>query len=57
MGVIFMVNMTLAQERKYAPIPKDIPTVEKVNSKIGKLELPNGYPTAATAAKLEDEIL
>jgi len=57
MAVIFMVNMTLAQERKYEPIPKDIPTVEKVNSKIGKLELPNGYPTAATAAKLEDEIL
>ena len=46
-----------AQKREYAPIPKDIPTVEKVKSKIGKLEMPNGYPTDATAALLEDEIL
>ena len=48
---------TQAQKREYAPIPKDIPTVEKVKSKIGKLEMPNGYPTEATAALLEDEIL
>jgi hypothetical protein len=44
-------------QRTYAPIPKDIPTVEKVNSKIGKLEMPNGYPTDATTAKLADELL
>jgi hypothetical protein len=44
-------------QRTYAPIPKDIPTVEKVDSKIGKLEMPNGYTTAASAAALEDEIL
>jgi len=46
-----------AQKREYAPIPKNIPTVEKVNSKIGNLSLPNGYPTNATATKLEDELL
>lgn len=55
--VACIVTTALAQERKYAPIPEDVPTVEKVNSKIGKLEMPNGYPTAATAQKLEDEIL
>jgi len=44
-------------QRTYAPIPKDIPTVERVNSKIGKLEIPNGYPTDATSVKLEEEIL
>ncbi len=59
-SILFGMNLGLfaqAQEREYAPIPKDIPTVEKVSSKIGKLEMPNGYPTDATAAKLEDEIL
>ena len=57
---LVMASFTLvasAQTREYAPIPKDIPTVEKVNSKIGKLVMPNGYPTTATAVKLEDELL
>lgn len=56
--VLVLVGVsTQAQKRNYAPIPKDIPTEEKVNSKIGKLEMPNGYPTDATIAKLEKEIL
>jgi len=57
---LVMASITLAssaQKREYAAVPKDVITVEKVNSKIGKLEFPNGYPTDATAAKLEDEIL
>lgn len=43
--------------RQYAPIPSFVPTAEKANSKIGKLDFPNGYPTETTAQKLEDEML
>jgi hypothetical protein len=57
LSTVFGLSTVQAQERKYAPVPKDVTTVEKINSKIGKLEFPNGYPTSATAAKLEDEIL
>jgi hypothetical protein len=56
-AIVCFVSYTQAQERNYAPIPEDIPTVEKVNSKIGKLLMPNGYTDAASASKLEDEIL
>jgi len=47
----------VAKTRQYDPVPKDVPTVETVKSKIGKLSMPNGYPTKATATKLEEEIL
>lgn len=57
LALVGISTATFAQSREYAPIPKDVPTVEKINSKIGKLEMPNGYPTNATSAKLEDEIL
>jgi len=56
--VILCITLTtFAQQREYAPTPKDIPTVEKIKSKIGNLEMPNGYPTAATSQLLEDELL
>ena len=48
---------TFAQHREYAEIPKDIPTKEKIKSKIGTLLMPNGYPTKETVAKLEDEMM
>jgi len=54
-GCLF--STTQAQERKYEPFPEDVPTEEKINSKIGKLEMPNGFPTEATALLLEDELL
>jgi len=50
-------SFTGFSQRTYAPTPKDIPTAEKIKSKIGKLEMPNGYPTDATAQLLEDELL
>ncbi len=55
-GVVLSCTTAHAQDREYAPIPKDIPTVEKVKSKIGTLEFPLGYPTNETAQLLEDEM-
>ncbi len=46
-----------AQTREYAPIPKDIPTDSKIESKIGPLSFPMGVPTESTAQKLEDEMM
>jgi hypothetical protein len=44
-------------QRTYKPISKDVPTDSKIESKIGKLEFPLGYPTEETAQMLEDEML
>ena len=46
-----------AQERNYDPVPDYVPTPESRDSKIGKLEFPNGYPTRETANKLWEELL
>lgn len=46
-----------AKERTYKPIPSSVPTPEIIDSKIGRLEFPGGYPTDETAQKLADEML
>jgi hypothetical protein len=43
--------------RQYAPIPSSVPTEDKIKSKIGTLEFPQGFPTEETAQKLADELL
>jgi hypothetical protein len=50
-------TVSLAQERSYAPLDESVPTENTINSKIGKLEFPLGYPTDETAQMLEDEML
>jgi len=37
-------------------LPESITTPEKIESKIGTLEFPNGYPTLRTRQKLRDEL-
>ncbi|MHC4290901.1 MAG: hypothetical protein ACYSTR_01620, partial [Planctomycetota bacterium] len=56
--LLFSTSVLYAQnKRTYAPLDKSVPTEEMVNSKIGKLEFPLGYPTSETAQMLEDEML
>ncbi len=56
--VILAASTSFAQNaRNYEPIPSSIPTPETIDSKIGRLDLPNGFPTDSTAQKLEDELL
>ena len=38
------------------PPAQDLPTTGRVESRLGTIELENGYPTAATAAKIFDDI-
>jgi len=38
------------------PLAKDLPTSGRVASRLGTLELENGYPTAATVEKVFDDI-
>ena len=55
---LFTLSLTsFGQQRTYAPLDKSVPTAEKINSKIGKLEFPLGYPTEKTAQMVEDEML
>jgi hypothetical protein len=44
-------------ERTYEPLDPSVPTPESVDSRIGTLEFPGGFPTAETAQKLADEML
>ncbi|HYN62028.1 MAG TPA: hypothetical protein VET87_21205, partial [Rubrivivax sp.] len=37
-------------------LAQQLPTTGTVNSRLGKLELDNGYPTEATVRKLYDDI-
>ena len=46
-----------AEKRTYKPIPSFVPTPETIDSKIGRLEFPGGYPSDETAQKLADEML
>ena len=46
-----------AEKRTYKPIPPFVPTPETIDSKIGRLEFPGGYPSDETAQKLADEML
>src|SRR5210317_506820 len=56
--MVLSANYVFAENvRSYAPIDKSVPTAEKINSKIGKLEFPLGYPTDKTAQMVEDEML
>ncbi len=49
---------TNAQESiSYKPIPKEITTPEKVETKLGTLSFPKGYPSEDTALRLSDEML
>lgn len=56
--VIVCIAMTsFGQQRAYAPLDESVPTGESIDSKIGKLDFPLGYPTAETAQMVEDEML
>ena len=56
--LLFSTSVLYAQnKRTYAPLDKSVPTAKTINSKIGKLEFPLGYPTDKTAQMLEDEML
>jgi hypothetical protein len=44
-------------ERTYEPLDPSVPTPESVDSRIGTLEFPGGFPSAETAQKLADEML
>jgi len=57
MMTVSLCNINGQSKRSYAPLDESIPTQETVNSKIGKLEFPLGYPTPKTAQALEDEML
>ena len=49
---------TIGQERiKYQPAPTQITTPENVETRLGTLSFPTGYPTEDTAQKLSDEML
>ena len=56
--VLIAVSTASAQEeRTYQPIPPSVPTPESIDSRLGALEFPNGYPTDETAQRLADEML
>jgi len=57
LGLLFFASGFSQEKRSYAPLHESVPTKEKVNSKIGKLEFPLGYPTEKTAQLVEDEML
>ena len=49
--LLFSTSVLHAQnKRTYAPLDESVPTEEMVNSKIGKLEFPLGYPTSKNSA-------
>lgn len=54
---IFLLLSAQAQKRSYAPLDESVPTGKSIDSKIGTLDFPLGYPTAETAQKIEDEML
>ncbi len=57
LSVLIFSSESHAQNRTYAPLDESIPTNKTINSKIGKLQFPLGYPTERTAQMLEDEML
>ncbi|OHX64553.1 DUF1254 domain-containing protein [Flammeovirga pacifica] len=58
LSVLFSAVQLLAQDKRtYKAIDESIPTGKVINSKIGKLSFPLGYPTDKTAQMLEDEML
>jgi len=58
-GVVLAVLavVAVAGERTYEPIPPYVPTPATMDSRIGKLEFPGGFPTKETAQKLSEEML
>lgn len=50
-------QLSAQEQRTYKTIDESIPTSKVINSKIGKLSFPLGYPTDKTAQMLEDEML
>ncbi|OIQ39392.1 MAG: hypothetical protein BM563_04445 [Bacteroidetes bacterium MedPE-SWsnd-G1] len=58
LAVIISIGQLNAQEKRtYKPIDESVPTNKVIDSKIGKLKFPLGYPTEETARMLEDEML
>ena len=56
-ALIFGGQIMAQEKRSYKAIDESIPTDKVINSKIGKLSFPLGYPTDKTAQMLEDEML
>jgi hypothetical protein len=48
--------MSTSQNRDHGQVPSSITTPDVVQSKIGRLEFADGYPTAETATRLRDEM-
>ena len=48
--------MSASQNRDHGQVPRSITTPDVVQSKIGRLEFADGYPTAETASRLRDEL-
>ena len=51
------LTMGARAEILYSPPPVEITTPETVDTRLGTLEFPQGYPTRTTAQKLADEML
>ncbi|MCP4930425.1 MAG: DUF1254 domain-containing protein, partial [Candidatus Marinimicrobia bacterium] len=58
LAAVISFGQVIAQEKRtYKTIDESVPTNEVIDSKIGKLKFPLGYPTNTTAQVLEDEML
>ena len=57
-AITISMNSAIAQEeRTYKPLDESIPTKGVINSRLGTLNFPLGYPTDETARLLEEEML
>ena len=57
-AIAMSIGTVFAQEKRdYKPLDKSISTDAVINSRIGQLNFPLGYPTDKTAQLLEDEML
>jgi hypothetical protein len=48
--------MSASHNRDHGQVPRNITTPYVVQSKIGRLEFADGYPTVETASRLRDEL-
>ena len=55
-GAILGATALLSLVACTTPLAQDLPTSGRVESRLGALELENGYPTAATVEKVFDDI-
>jgi len=58
LAVLMAIGMVVtgSAQAERTKIPASITTPEKIETKIGTLEFPNGYPTSETAEKIRDEL-